>query len=58
MKIHTLIWIKIISYISSLCKMKFHPIRLRKFCKVIHMNSIPWMAEIYGMKIHPKFIHL
>ena len=21
------------------------------------MNSIPWMAEIYGMKIHPKFIH-
>jgi hypothetical protein len=37
----------------------FHPIRLRRFCKVTHMNSIPWMAEIYGMimKIHPKFIH-
>jgi len=35
----------------------FHPIRLRKLCKVIHLNSIPWMAEIYGMKIHPKFIH-
>ena len=35
----------------------FHPIRLWKFCKVTHMNSIPWMVEIYGMKIHPKFIH-
>ena len=50
-------WIKILPCISSPCQMKFHPIRLWKFCKVTHMNSIPWVVEIYGMKIHPKFIH-
>ena len=34
-------WIKIIPCISSPYKMKFHPIGIWKFCKIIHMNSIP-----------------
>jgi hypothetical protein len=34
-------WIKNIPYISFFCEMKIHPIDIWKFCKIIHMNSIP-----------------
>jgi hypothetical protein len=34
-------WIKNIPYISLSYEMKFHPIDIWKFCKIIHMNSIP-----------------
>jgi len=32
-------WIKNIPYISFFCEMKFHPIDIWKFCKLIHMNT-------------------